>query len=225
MSKIANRLINVYKPIKSGSIRFDGTQKCKVDSPILIGTSQDFTIEAFVYRTANNSIYDGIFSIRGFGVDWNAGPGQGLVMACGNMHVGDFGSVTFSQSVPLNTWTHIAISRNGTALNAYINGVKVGAATSSSALGLSGYYPIIGAFDQAGGSDRYNLVGSITNLRVCVGTGLYPAAFTPPSTKLSLITNTKFLLPANSAGNFLQDTSGFNTLTNYGATYNPATPF
>jgi hypothetical protein len=86
-------------------------------------------------------------------------------------------------SVPLNTWTHIAVVRNGNNWRSYINGVMdlnvtaTGTIIDKSAAKLIGKWGpgVVGNFD-----------GYIDEVLITKGTALYTSDFTPPAAPYSL---------------------------------------
>jgi len=95
-------------------------------------------------------------------------------------------------SISKNTWVHVALVRNSTALDVYVNGVKdtsasgsVSGSLASDTGGIS-----IGAY-RVGGTAEYN--GYISNTRYVNGTAVYTSAFTPPTAPLTAITGTQLL--------------------------------
>jgi hypothetical protein len=96
-----------------------------------------------------------------------------------------------STPLPLNTWTHFAVSRNGNDWNIFVNGVSNLSTTdtnqvfsSTNAFTISGdFIPNTGVL----------LKGYISNLRVVNGTAVYTSNFTPPTAPLTAITNTVLL--------------------------------
>jgi hypothetical protein len=106
-----------------------------------------------------------------------------------------------STSIPLNNWSHIAVSRSGTGSNnlkMFINGVLVASSTTNTTLvGNGGNNLCIGA-DSV--NDEARFTGYITDLRIVNGTGLYTTDFTPPSVPLSAVNNTVLLLNGTNAG-------------------------
>ena len=62
----------------------------------------------------------------------------------------------------------------------------------------------------------------MSNLRAVVGTALYnpnSATITVPTMPLTNVANTKLLLNFNNAGSITVDSSGNQTVTNFGATF------
>lgn len=85
--------------------------------------------------------------------------------------------LTSTGNVTVNTWSHVAVARVGTAARLFINGVVDGSGTSSSSIGQgSGIY--IGRW--AGNTAR-DWQGYLDDLRITIGAGRYTANFTPPA--------------------------------------------
>jgi Concanavalin A-like lectin/glucanases superfamily len=104
-----------------------------------------------------------------------------------------------------NRWNHVAVVKNGTNLNFYLNGTSVFNTTDSNswavgtnrpAIAVNGYTTTLSYFP-----------GYISNVRLVNGTAVYTSNFTPPTAPLTPIANTSFLTCANS--NFI----GSNTTT------------
>jgi hypothetical protein len=94
--------------------------------------------------------------------------------------------LTSSIAVPLNTWTHIAVSRASAFTRVFINGVLGASGADTNNWGQNGIYI---------GTDLATtyMTGSISNLRVVKGTGVYTETFTPSTTPLTAIANTQLL--------------------------------
>lgn len=178
------------------------------------GTS-DFTIEAWVYPTARvtNSAYIIGQASYGVGSDYifcitNTGILQ-FYMTTGGANI-----VTSVGTIPLNTWTHVAVSRSGTAFKLFINGVIDGTLTSSVNITNSFLPATIGNSTNNTGSVYFP--GYISNLRVVKGAAVYTAAFTPSITPIVATTQTALLTCNNNGFN---DLSGANySLTRAGST-------
>jgi hypothetical protein len=93
--------------------------------------------------------------------------------------------------IPLKTWNHIAVTRSGTTVTTYINGVSSGSGTVGTNVGVSGTNTI---GRQISGAITYYFNGYMSNVRVVNGSVVYTAAFTPPTAPLISITNTSILL-------------------------------
>ena len=96
----------------------------------------------------------------------------------------------------------------------YRNGVEVASATISSGASFNWGYngALVGGGNWDGAGSYYN--GYISNLRLVKGTAVYTAAFTPPSSPVTSITNTSLLLNATNAAIF--DNSMKNDLETVG---------
>ena len=97
------------------------------DSPSL-DPSGPFTLEAWVRRTTGSNKYQQIFDHRNpasldfYGYNLYVDPGSRLVFAIGT------GSSRWymygSQLIPLNRWTHVAVTWDGTYQHMFVNGVE-----------------------------------------------------------------------------------------------------
>lgn len=97
-------------------------------------------------------------------------------------------SVVGSTTIPLNTWTHVAATYDGTSvIKIYVNGVLDATGAKTGTPTTSTKNLIIGA----GNGAYYN--GYISNLRRVVGSVVYTSNFTPSTTPLTAITNTQIL--------------------------------
>lgn len=167
---------------------FDGTGDYLDLATAALSFSGDFTVEAWVYPLSNTTGapfngLDAIFTLNRAGA-WNA-QGSGLVLSLGGVHYGTTNSAYSGGSVPLSTWSHVAVSRSGASLKAFIDGQEKLAVSSTATFGNgTGNVPGIGIFDQFGGSNRFTLNGYIDDLRITagVGGGRYTANFTPTNT-------------------------------------------
>jgi hypothetical protein len=154
----------------------------------------DFTVEAWVYPTANPVSFYCVIDARpsNLAVAW----AFGLRLITGNLKIEFFNGTQINGSitVPLNTWTHIAFSRSSSTLKGFVNGVLDVNTTMSTNLTTSGTQ-YIGALRDP----TYN-TGYISNLRVVKNVAVYTAAFTPSTTPLTAISGTSLLLGFTNAG-------------------------
>jgi hypothetical protein len=102
--------------------------------------------------------------------------------------------ITYTYTMPISTWVHIALVRSGTASNnlvLYINGVSVATASYNSS------FPQ-GAF-RIGGTSYY-FKGYISNCRLVKGTAVYTSNFAPPIAPVTAVANTQLLCNFTNAG-------------------------
>jgi hypothetical protein len=171
-----------------GSTYFDGTgDYLSVSDNAAFDFTGDFTMEAWVYPNAistNNGIVaqwtsslNFIFKIVTSGRPYFAAyPGSTVVTQ---------GTTT---AVVVNTWNHIAVTRSGSTIRLFVNGI-LDATTGTVSGTISGGNPVtIGSV----GTAEY-LNGYISNLRIVNGTAVYTANFTPPTQPLTAVANTSLL--------------------------------
>lgn len=177
----------------------------------------DFTMEAWVYKSGSGSmaVVDSNTSGSGGGTfgfsiqDTTISGYQTNVLA-----------YTFTATVPLNTWTHIAFTRTGGNLTCYVNGTSVGSQANSANFTSSNAI-IIG---RNAGSGTEQWLGYISNLRIVKGTAVYTGNFAPPAAPLAAVSGTSLL---TCQANRLIDASTNNfTITKNGDTsVSPFSPF
>jgi hypothetical protein len=187
-----------------------------------------FTVEMWIYPTATitTPANIGLFYVEetnGLVVGLSSG-----YLAMGRRAVAY--DLTSSYIPPLNTWTHVAVTRSGATAWIFANGVQVGTVTApgGDANNNANYVCTTGlptvAGNYAGGAGFGYYTGYISNLRVVKGTAVYTSAFTPPTTSLTAITNTSLLTCQNAT---LIDNSTNNfTITSFNqAQPIPVSPF
>ncbi len=133
-----------------------------------------FTVEAWVYLAAyptsgNWRTIVSKFSTTG----WRL-----LVSDTGLLHLStDYGgTITTNEVIPLNTWTHIAASYDGSYVSVFVNGVQEGITTLVGITNSTGLL-FIGSSD----GNNLNWQGYIDDLRITKGVARYTASFTPPT--------------------------------------------
>ncbi len=164
------------KKYGTGSIAFDGTGDWLLvpdEANLRMGTG-NFTVEAWVYLSATGSA-------RGLVGKGTSTTGWLLSTNSSDQVVFTYGSTTLTSSSALsaNTWTHVAVVREGTGTNQtkiYIGGSLV--ATGTVATDFNQTNPMYIGADRTGGSA---LNGYIDDLRITKGFARYTAAFTPPT--------------------------------------------
>jgi hypothetical protein len=208
-----------YDPaVNGGSGYFDGNGDYLTvasAAAIQLDNATAFTIEFWVNPSVIPTLGSAAFIYRAYNM---LSPFQGYGIGIGadtfntNLQWWDGTSWTSIGAVSANTWTHIAISYegSGTTRRFFINGVLQGSAGTVPATinYTSGTYQI-----GARNADQY-LTGYLSNFRIVKGTAVYTAAFTPPTAPLTAITNTSLLCNFTNAGIF--DNTGKNNLETVG---------
>ena len=166
----------------SYSVNFNGSTDYFTipnNSSFNFGTG-DFTIECWVYT--NSSATQRIVSYA----TGSSLPYEFLLVNSGsNVYVdfydGTTDNTTGTNYVTQNQWVHVAVTRAGTSLKIFINGIISGTATNSINLTSSGSL-YIGRY--APSATQY-FSGYIDDLRITKGLARYTANFTPPTSALS----------------------------------------
>jgi Concanavalin A-like lectin/glucanases superfamily/Putative Ig domain len=195
-------------------------------------TSGDFTVEMWIYRTANGAeqyLWSNRADTPARGWEWriNATNLMQFFFTGGS-------SLTSTGTVPTNTWAHLAVSRQTNTVRFFINGALDSSTTFSNGTAVT--TSLFLGYSTSGGG---YLTGYMSNARLVKGTAVYTAAFTPSTTPLTAIANTSLLtlqsatFTDNSTNNFAitnnGDTAprqfnpfGWTTTTGSTAAYTPA---
>ena len=170
------------------SVDFDGSGddlRWASNTDFVMGTG-DFTWEGWIKPDNWNNTYMTVFCV---GSGSNTG-GLWIGKNQSNFVVRAFSVADYIQTTdfpPLGQWTHVAVSRSGTTLKLFYNGLEQKSVTNS--------YNFSGGDDIWISNDGYNnrFVGGISNVRLVKGTAVYTSTFTSPTVPLTNITNTKLL--------------------------------
>lgn len=182
------------------------------------GRDANYTIECWLNLTSYTAT-DGstILARRGALVsatDWTFYVSTGGNLTFYNFNGGPSVTLTASTTVPLNQWTHCAVTINGGIARIYLNGVPVTAHTAmppSNTNQASTYAVSV--------SSSGYINGTLTNLRV-VNECLYTKEFVPPQAQLTAVRGTLLLICQS---NSFIDNGPFNfTLTTSGSPTNGA---
>lgn len=173
----------------------------------------DYTIEAWVYRT-DSGVQRAIVDLRG-GANVNV-----LFYMLSSNKLAAFNStstwISSTNIIPLNQWTHVALTRTGTSATLFINGTVDGTATNSNN-NVSAGAPYIG---RQFGSAINDWVGYISNVRVIKGTALYTSTFTPSTSPLTTTsqgaTASQVSLLTCQSNSFIDNSNNAFTLTQNG---------
>jgi hypothetical protein len=147
----------------------------------------DFTIEFFANKTANSAPgYDYILSTAannygdgGWYVSLYDGS-QGFAFGCGRLIVLSYTATTLTDGV----WHHYAITRKGSILRLFVDGVIV-ATHNAYATTLIADYPLkVGQLTPSGGQGSFN--GYVDDLRITKGIARYISDFAAPSQPIAV---------------------------------------
>ena len=173
-----------------------------------LGTG-NFTVEAFVFANSLGATgSDYIFDFRDASNTNN--PTIYIDSNNGKMDYYYGGnSITASIVFPIGEWVHVAVVKISNTVKLYQNGSQVASASASTNLGSSGTFALGARYN---GNEGWN--GSISNARFVKGTGVYTGAFTPTTSPLTNITNTKVLIAQSNR--FVDNSSSARAITSYG---------
>ena len=174
---------------------FDGgtNRLTTATSSIFNLSGSSITLECWVFMTATPSVLNRLITIGPnsaqsslyLGIDTNRMVNFSVPFASG-------GNVTSGANlISLNTWTHLAFVLSGSTGTLYIDGTQVGQTTGWNITSTNSNYFYLG-YDATGTVDG-KYTGYVSNVRLLVGTALYTSAFTPSTTPLTPITNTRML--------------------------------
>jgi len=178
----------------------------------------NFTIETWIYPTANNTTR----------IIWkHSNPTYFCTVNGGQLYyVPGNGSYAIAAAPTLNAWNHVAVVRNNNQTRVFLNGVAY--APIFDAVNLGTVSPVLGNY-QSSGSGSNQFLGSITNFRISKQ-ALYTANFIPSRTPFTTTSQgsstTSLLLNMRSAAAVATDSSVNNLLaTNNSVTFSTATPY
>ena len=168
----------------TGAMQFSSTNYLTLLATPLVSAfgSGSFTVEAWIYPTQS-----GIFTLASSNYNYSSGtgnwsfyfsPGSASLLYFNTTSVNHASSTT--TTISLNTWTHIAYSRNGSTAYFFVNGTQVGTTVSDTTNYPSGGLLYIGQQNDGTGS----ATGYIDDLRITNGVARYTANFTPPTADL-----------------------------------------
>jgi len=204
------------------SIQFTPTTYMMMSPGITPGNGA-FTIETWM-KTAS--------TIHGGDIIGNSSVGGSMsfILDSANMfHTDGFGvrayGYTPTTSLQPNTWYHVAFARDASNNETvWVNGVRSSSGVQNDIINYS--TPATGinwAYCTwcVAGSSKFD-GERMSNLRVVIGRTLYDpnsATITVPSMPLTNVANTQLLLLFNDASSITVDSSGNQTITNYGTTF------
>ena len=178
------------------SVTFDASGDyltSNTNANLSMGTG-DYTVEGW-FRLRGSSFSTATGS-EGCGLFMNSPSSQGLhtdygghifayLWDDGSFHLGNAGDI--GGPPPKDQWFHIAMTRSGTTLRAFYNGILKKTVTNSTDhtgqnWAIGGYY-----------STNYLMEGDVSNFRVVKGTAVYTSSFRPTTAPLTSISGTSLL--------------------------------
>lgn len=216
--------VNPFGPYYSAS--FNGTNQylsLTNNAAFNFGTG-DFTIELWVYLNAYASNASQIYDTRPAGTVSSSGYQVIQIRPSGAVSWSG-GPVNSGGTVPLATWTHIAVARQGTTTKLFLNGIQVSVSSSdTTSYGVGASRPIIGTDGNVPLANGYSFNGFISNLRVVKGTAVYTGNFTVPTnilrttqsamTNIVALTGTETSLLTLQSATIVDNSTNAFTLTN-----------
>jgi len=200
------------RPDGCWSVVFDGT-----DDYITVASSSDFgmgtgdfTWEAWIQQESRHaSNWAQLFSTDNYPTGNNISV---WITSAGLLDVyyeGGSTHIAADTAFTLGTWNHVAFVRSSGTFKTYLNGSEVASVSMTTDFPTDGL--IIARSNSASHTTTSYFDGYISNFRIVKGTAVYTSAFTPPTSPLSAITNTKFL--ALNSYRFADKSGSSHTLT------------
>jgi hypothetical protein len=167
------------------------------DNTALQLSTGDFTIEGWFYISGATSTAYNLISKGAAATGWSLNTTTGARIQFSYTASNLTGATT---TLVQGAWYHIAVVRSGSAsgnLKIYINGVQE---IASAGAVNDDFNQTSTMYISASRTATLPLNGYSSNVRVVKGTAVYTAAFTPPTTPLTAITNTSLLTNFTNAG-------------------------
>ena len=210
---------------EAGYVEFDGSTEYLsiADSADFSFGTGDYTMEAWIYPTSTGSypLIIAQYENTSTTASWffSLGNNTTTVEYYAYSPDGNLSPYLSGGTAPLNTWTHVAVTRSGSTVRLFVGGSQVDSRTWSNAHRDSSLSVTIGASSNG----LYKFRGNISNVRIVKGTALYTSDFTPPSSPLTAVTNTTLLccqggtnVDASPSAHTFQVIIGVPTLTSVG---------
>jgi hypothetical protein len=151
----------------------------------------DFTIEAFIYKSLSSD--RGLIITTSGNSAGTGGLWFGDVFTTNKLVFFSFVSnstiATSTSAIPLNQWTHLAVTRSSGTLRLFINGVVNATATNTQTFAPAGVNAGPGGIGAPSTNQSVFQKGIASNIRIVKGSALYTTNFTPPTSPLTLTTN------------------------------------
>lgn len=199
------KLSTSIKKFGTASLALDGIGDFVVvpSQPDFNFGGDSFCLEAWIYNTINPSANQILFDFRTTTPSW--APTFYLQSSTNTLRFVSNGGVLVEsvESIPLNTWTHVALACNGTSTRIFINGTQSGPTYTDNNTYIQGPLTLGARFD---GTTAF--YGYIDDVRISKGVPRYTSNFTVPASALTGDNSTVLLLHFNGPNNstiFLDD--------------------
>src|SRR5262249_41990272 len=121
-----------------GALSFDGTSAwVTVADAASLRLTSGMTIEAWVNPTSGNGWRCGVLKETSGGLAYALYSANSVSSAASYVHTTVDVGLNGTSAVPLNTWTHLAYTFDGTTMRMFVNGVQVSSRTVSGAVGAT----------------------------------------------------------------------------------------
>ncbi len=186
-----------FTPYGTGwSAYFDGSGdyiQTPTDAAFQMGTG-DYTLECWAYLTATPpNTFAPLVDLRRVSPNFVAPCLEVSSSLKLQLRDGSTGTnpLVGTTTLAINTWYHLAITRQSGTTRCFVNGLLDGSVTNTtnfnSTVGFTAGVP----GDSVGGAHTF--IGYLSNVRVIKGTALYTTSFIPSVTPLTAIANTSLL--------------------------------
>lgn len=178
--------------------------------------NSNFTVETWLYPTAVNTV--AIYSKRA-----NTSTAYGSIVfniqsdrtvrVLGTVNGSSWGVNSQSNTlINANCWNHVAVTRNGTLWNIWVNGINSANSVLAGTIPDNPANVTVGT--QGNNQSINNTPVYFSDLRVVKGTAVYTTNFTLPTSPLTAISNTSLLLNSTNAG--IRDAAADNVIETIG---------
>lgn len=178
--------------------------------------NSNFTVETWLYPTAVNTV--AIYSKRA-----NTSTAYGSIVfniqsdrsvrVLGTVNGSSWGVNSQSNTlINANCWNHVAVTRNGTLWNIWVNGINSANSVLAGTIPDNPANVTVGT--QGNNQSINNTPVYFSDLRVVKGTAVYTTNFTLPTSPLTAIANTSLLLNSTNAG--IRDAAADNVIETIG---------
>jgi hypothetical protein len=187
-----------FSALTSASARFNGTTQylqVAYNTQFDFGTN-DFTIEFWMNpasQPANAGLYIQSIDSANYGPIWLAYK-SGIIRLYSTTRIAAYdiaNNVDVSGTIPINTWTHFAITRKNGVWRSFVNGSQYWTIADAQALYVVTTPIGIGAYNAV----EFLYDGYLSNYRVVNGSAIYDSTFTVPTAPVSAVANTVLLIP------------------------------